>query len=242
MAGKRMAGTLQRILGLFFPVTCIACGKDLPGDDYYRICDGCTTKIRLVEGLFCRKCGRPLPDGGAHCFDCRKKGRSHYEYARSAGVYEGLLRELIHKFKYQNKDYLDRLLGKMLIDAAERHKIIPETDAIIAVPLHWTKRMRRGYNQAGLLALRVAGHFGKPLIKRAVVRKKMTKTQIGLTREKRFENMKDSFAVRDAEAVRNKRILLIDDVCTTTATIDHCARALKKAGAKSVFALTLARD
>lgn len=230
----------ERILQLFFPITCTSCGEDLPADDHYRLCGPCGAKITLNTGLVCQKCGVPLPSGGAHCYRCRKNTKTHYAAIRSAAAYDGVLRDLLHKFKYMNRDYLDEFFGAMLVDALTLWKELPPVDAVAAVPLHWTKRLMRGYNQAELLAEKVSLHTGKPLLRRVLSRRRRTKAQYRLSREERRENLRGTFAARGL--LKGTTILLIDDICTTGATIDACAAALKEAGARQVYGLTVARD
>jgi ComF family protein len=231
---------LRQLLQFFFPITCTACGVDLPADDIYRICDPCSEKIKFITGLYCQKCGVPLPFGGAHCYSCRKNGRLAYERIRSAAVYEGVLRDLVHKFKYMDRDYLDRLFGALLADTLTITPELGEVDAVVAVPAHWTRKLVRGYNQAELLAARVARSLEKPLAKGYLRRKKMTKAQYRLSRQERKDNLQGCF-ICDRE-LKGRTLLVVDDICTTGATIDACAAALRHAGAKKVYGLTLARD
>ena len=233
---------LHHFLHFFFPVTCAACGADLPADDYYRVCGNCVQRLPLIEGLFCQTCGVPLPDGGAHCYRCRKNPKRHYAIIRSAASYEDALKDLLHKFKYQNRDYLDRFFGKLLIDTTTLHPALLEADAIIPVPLHWTKKLRRGYNQSELLAVQLSRALGKPLLHTHLKKHRFTSSQASLTREKRLINLSSCFSCDNPQDLKGKTILLVDDVCTTGSTIDACAMALRQAGASAVHGLTVARD
>ncbi|MFC1501404.1 ComF family protein [Elusimicrobiota bacterium] len=239
---KKGVQLFKLILNFFFPITCVCCGKHLPFDDVYRICPKCFDEIELIKGLFCKKCGKVLPDGGEHCYFCRKKPQYNFEYIRSTGEYKGLLRKLIHLFKYKNSDYLDKLFARLMIYTVEKENEFSGVDLIVPVPIHWTKRIKRGFNQSELLAKRVAVYLERPLLKNILIRKKRTKSQYNLKREDRFMNLKDSFVTKNSDIVRNKKILLIDDISTTCATINECSRALRQAGSSGVFALTLARD
>jgi ComF family protein len=236
-----MARLGEHLLHFVFPITCSVCGRDLPADDYYRICMECMAGIKLINGTRCRTCGVPLPDGGAHCYDCRVRKKRMFALIRSAGVYEGPLRKVIHKFKYTDRDYLKRFLGALLVDAIRVNPELAAVDVVVPVPLHWTKRLRRGYNQAELLAKQVCEYLQKPL-GNVLVRSRSTRSQFLLGREDRARNIAGSFRCRDAGAVRRKTVLLVDDVCTTCATIDACARVLRDSGAKKVYGLTVARD
>jgi competence protein ComFC len=233
---------LNHVVIFFFPITCINCGTSLPDNDYLRICQKCFDKIELIKGKHCRKCGKFLPDGGEHCYSCRKKPFYHFEFIRSAGEFKGILRELIHKFKYQNKDYCDRIFGRLFENLLNKEKIMKEVDCVTAVPMHWIKKFLRGYNQSDLLAGKVSEFLGKPNLRNVLIRKKMTKPQFGLDKKQRIKNVENSIIISKPEFIKGKKLLLIDDVATTCATIEQCAFVLKKAGADKIYALTIARD
>ncbi|OGS17714.1 MAG: hypothetical protein A2219_05220 [Elusimicrobia bacterium RIFOXYA2_FULL_50_26] len=237
-----MATFFEHFLHFFFPITCEACGCGLPADDYYRVCAACREKIRAISGLYCRRCGIPLPDGGEHCYHCREKKSFHYERLRAAAVYDGIVPGLIYQFKYLHKEYLKRFLGKLLVEALGQYPELLHTDIVIPVPLHWTRKFQRGYNQSALLAAIVAGHINKPFNDSILLKSKFTSPQVGLNREKRLQNLANAFVVRNPAYIKGKTILLIDDVCTTTSTLEQCAATLRRAGSTHVSALVLARD
>lgn len=161
----------------------------------------------------------------------------NFDTAYSFGSYEGSLQKLIHLFKYGKVETLAAPLGRLLIRTLPREQ---RFDLVMAMPMHWRKRWERGFNQAELLARPVAKRYGLKLSTN-LRRKRYTQPQAGLTELERRENLKDSFRVRRAEQIVGKRILLIDDVLTTGATLRAGAAALKNAGAAHVSALTLAR-
>jgi len=165
---------------------------------------------------------------------CRRGARG-FDEAFCYGAYEGTLRELIHLFKYSGMRRLARPLGDLLSDALPRDR---QFDAVTPVPLHWRRWWQRGFNQSELLGKVIARRRGIPLI-RVLRRGFATRAQAGLTHAQRRENVAAAF--RSRRSVAGLRILLIDDVMTTGATAGACARALKKAGAKSVSLLALAR-
>lgn len=229
-------------MSLLFPITCAACGVPLPSDDEYGICLRCMAEIKFVhDGLFCRKCGRPLPSGGEHCWRCKKE-KFHFEYVRSAVLYCGVMRDLIHKFKYKKAEHLQKFFAKLVIDAAGRYKEILNCPVVIPVPLHWIKKFMRGYNQSEIIAAIYAEKLGKLLLRNVLVRKTYTRQQANLNRDERLRNIAGAFAVKRHQTIIGKEVLLIDDVVTTCATLEQCSRILKESGAKKVYCLTLAHD
>jgi ComF family protein len=197
--------------------------------------------LPIITGPVCASCGAPLPDGGEHCFACRQGKRYHFVFTRSAGEYAGLLRTLLREFKFRNKDYLERFLGRLLVYAAEKYAIAGTVECIVPVPMHPLKRFFRGYNQAELLARRLSENLKVPVIG-ALRRVRLTRQQYLLRKRERSENVKGAFAAHDGASVKGKTVLLVDDICTTCATIEECSRVLRGAGAAAVYALTVARD
>ena len=152
-------------------------------------------------------------------------------------MYEGPLRELIHLYKYSGMKPLGRRLAGYMERAIPQEELF---DAVVPVPLHWRKRLNRGFNQAELLARCLAKRRGLPVLN-ALRRSRATEVQAGLANASRRRNVAGAFAVRPRVNVSGAKILLIDDVMTTGATAAACAAALKRAGAKSVSLLTVAR-
>jgi ComF family protein len=165
----------------------------------------------------------------------------HFDRALSPTVYTGPIQELIQQFKYKGKDYLGELLSKLLLEfIRDYHLPLDDIDLIIPVPLHRTRLREREFNQALALGRPIARQFNKTITDAVLVRQKNTRTQTELAPALRLANVRGSFAVRDQALVTNKNILLVDDVLTTGATCSEAALALKNAGAKVVFVLTLA--
>lgn len=190
---------------------------------------------------FCIRCRtpflneKPLDEAGL-CRLC-SAGVTGFDAAYSYGAYDGRLRELIHLFKYDRIRTLAKPLGVWLSGAFPRDQ---RFDALVPAPLHWTRMMRRGFNQSGLLAKEVSRNTGVP-VERLLTRRKRTATQALLTNAQRRTNVAAAFRVTDPLKVDGKRLLVIDDVMTTGATSSACSAALKRAGAARVSVLTLAR-
>jgi ComF family protein len=190
---------------------------------------------------FCVQCKAPFLnafplDLEGRCAMCRAGARG-FDAAYCFGFYEGALRELIHLLKY---DGMKPLAGP-LAEYLSRSLPLDETfDAVVPMPLHWRRRFQRGFNQAEALAKDVARRRRIPLLN-AVRRIRATRTQTGLTNARRRENVSGAFRAGRGRPLEGLRLLLVDDVMTTGATGSACASALKRAGAKSVTLLTLAR-
>jgi ComF family protein len=204
------------------------------------VCDECLKEpAPLTAEFYCLNCRTPFSnsfplDSEGRCMLCRT-GRRGFDSAYCYGAYEGTLRKLIHLFKYQGMRSLAKPLSEFLAGALPRDQ---RFDVVVPVPLHWRKRWQRGFNQSELLGRLIARRRGIPL--RKVLRRGFaTRAQAGLSNAQRRENVAGAFRVR--RRVPGMRILLIDDVMTTGATAAACALALKRAGARSVCLLTLAR-
>lgn len=195
----------------------------------------------MAAEYFCVSCRTPFLnryplDAEGRCALCRI-GIRGFDSAYSFGAYEGTLRELIHLYKYGRIRTLAKPLGDHLAAAIPRDL---RFDAIVPVPLHWARRWRRGFNQSALLAREVARRCGIP-VRNAVRRTRATRSQAGLSNAKRRLNMAGAFRVRKRSSVEGLRLLLIDDVMTTGATASACAQVLRRAGARYVALLTVAR-
>jgi ComF family protein len=204
------------------------------------VCESCWANVKLLLAPFCRTCGDPLPSWRVisaaleQCPRCRRIP-SFVDLARSAGLYEGSLRKIIHAFKFEGRRGLAEPLAAMMRTAGA--PILVGADAVVPVPLHPWRRVRRGFNQSDDLARRL----GPPVV-RALWRVQATVPQTGLTSAARRRNLRHALMVSplSSRAVANRTFVVVDDVRTTGATLEACARVLKTAGAKEVRALTAA--
>ncbi len=230
------------IFSLFFPAECRICDTPLDGYTRVPVCRGCLEAPAPLEAeYFCAACNAPFQnrfplDAQGVCALCRS-GLRGFDRAASFGFYEGTLRSLIHLFKYSEMRPLAGTLSKLLRRALP---VDARYDAVVPVPMHWRRRWSRGFNQAELLARGVSKDRRIPLLN-ALRRTKATVNQAGLTSAARHRNIAGAFQPRAGVDLSGKRILLIDDVFTTGATASACAAALKRAGAKNVSLLTVAR-
>jgi len=229
------------IISIIFPRTCSSCGKTLPFSSGKNICDRCLKNIPKLEGLICNKCSLPLPDGGAICSDCKSNKDIYFEVLKSPYTYSTQMKKLIKKLKYSRRDFLSQDLAVELAKFIIKENIDKNIDAVVPVPMHWFKKWKRGYNQAELLAKGVAQIINKPMYN-ALIRTKYTKPQFNLKKQERQKNLERMFDLNKkyVDVIRNKRILLIDDIATTCSTTNQCAKVLKTLKIKTVV-VTLAR-
>jgi ComF family protein len=230
------------LLDLLFPDDCRVCGDRLHEVSRIPVCSRCLLKPELFHTEFyCVTCRTPFLnrsplDESGRCAFCRLD-LNGFDQVYTFGAYEGVLRKLIHLFKFEGVRTLQRPLGSLLAQALPRESTF---DAIVPMPLHWRRRWHRGFNQSDLLAREIARKWHVP-VRALVRRKKATAPQAGLTSAQRRKNVEGAFEVKNRTDVKGLRLLLIDDVLTTGATASACARALKRAGASQVTFLALAR-
>ncbi len=262
----RVIEALKRVV---FPPKCLCCGAffhppfekgheipAIPRGDFHAflspfLCATCLKEWIPVSSPICTVCGAVFTSregGDRPCGDCVKHPK-RFTAARAVGVYDQSLRIVIHRLKYQGKTQLAAPLGNVLLHALIRIWPPGDIDLIIPMPLHEKRLRHRGFNQAHLLvrgwrnaAERLGVHpesyrIGPDIL----IRTRMTKPQTGLGKKQRKANIRNAFHVKETKRVDGKRILLVDDVYTTGATVNECARVLRRAGAGRVFALTLAR-
>jgi competence protein ComFC len=230
------------LFNFVFPDDCRLCEKPLINVTRVPVCAACLALPQPLQAdFFCAVCRTPFADSypldeNGLCTVCRES-LANFDSAHAYGCYEGPLQKLIQLFKYGKVESLAGPLSRLLLQSLPFGE---NFDVILAMPMHWRKRWERGFNQAELLAEPVARRFGIKL-SHNLIRTRYTKAQAGLNEKERQENLKGSLSVRRAADIRGKRVLLIDDVFTTGASLRAAAAALKASGASRVTALTLAR-
>lgn len=230
----------RSVLDVLFPPTCIACRE--PVRDSGSLCANCWSNVAFLEGAMCECCGLPFeldPGPGTLCAACHARKPS-FDKARSVMRYDEGSKASILALKHADRLDLVPPLSRWL--ARTGRALLDEADLIVPVPLHAMRLWRRRYNQSAEIARRLGVMAGKPVDLEALYRKRATPSQGTMTSAKaRRRNMQGAFAVRPDAGLKGRKILLIDDVLTTGATVEACARALKRAGASHVLVLTLAR-
>jgi len=229
-------------LDLLFPRCCGGCGGAAEAEGGH-LCWDCRAELRPIGAPICSLCGNPVEGRIDHVYECFHcvENRPRFDRARSAVRFEGAITQLIRQFKYHHALWLQEELVDLLQATVVAHYDQVDWDAVCAVPLHHVRQRERGFNQAALLATSLARRLKLPVRGSGLVRGRATGTQTHLTARERLSNVKDAFEVRWAARWRGLRLLLVDDVMTTGATVSACAGVLKDAGAASVHVITLAR-
>lgn len=229
-------------LDVLFPPLCHICRAFIPDAGPLHVCPACRERMPTVTHPLCPVCGIPfLGVGDDHVCGACRLSKPDFAAARAALIYEGECRELVHAYKYRYKTHLRRPLA--LLTAAPLRDFVAACapELMVPVPLHLRRLRERGFNQAVLLGEILAREWGIPLARGAMRRIRWTEPQITLTAAQRRDNVKGAFDVRDAGAVKGRRVLLVDDVYTTGSTVRECAHVLKAAGAGEVAVVTVAR-
>jgi ComF family protein len=221
------------------PPRCLACGTVVDEPD--ALCGPCWAAMTFFAPPWCAVCGLPFPHpmgDDAICADCARD-RPSWDRARAVLRYDKHSRRLVLALKHADRTHLARALGGWMRRAGA--EVLDGADLVLPVPLHWTRLFARRYNQAGLLAHAIRAAGGPPVAPDWLVRRRRTPSQGRLGATARARNVRGAFALRPGRSIRGKRIVLIDDVLTTGATVEECARVLRRAGAEFVGVLTLAR-
>lgn len=221
----------QVLLDLLYPRCCVGCGR--PGTLY---CAPCMAAVPRISLSCCPLCGKPQASS-VLCSRCTEHPLA-IDGIRSAARFEGTLQDAIHCLKYKYMRGLAEQLGELMVEAWTRYSL--PADLLVPVPLHPRRIRERGYNQSELLALYLGQAIGLPVAYDVLCRSRYTRSQARLNAEERRGNVSGAF-ICPGKNLCGVRVVLIDDVCTTGATLQSCSMALRAAGAQSVWAFTLAR-
>jgi ComF family protein len=237
---RSLRGTLRLGLNVALPPLCPAC-RGLVNDS--GLCAECWSKLAFIAPPYCPRLGIPFVyDPGPGILSMQAiADPPAYSRARAAVRYDDVARKLVHAFKYGDRLDLAPTLGRWMARAG--HELLGEADALVPVPLHWRRLWTRRFNQSAALARTISGIGDVPVTHQVLKRVKATAQQVGLSRTERAANVQGAFRVPpDARGeVKGRRFILVDDVLTSGATLDACARALLRAGAAQVDALVFAR-
>lgn len=238
--------TIDALSSVLFPAPCRICGTILAEASRIPICGTCLEGFQRIGEPMCHCCGRPFVSPAAAeaaqplCRLCRN---SYYAFdrARSYAMYDDALSSAVVLLKYEGVKSLGDWFAARLAEAAFQEAMEWKPDLVVPVPLHADRLRERGYNQADLIAKPFARRLKLKFGRYLLFRTKPRPAQLVLSRAERWSSVRGAYATRAGARVDNLRILLVDDVLTTGATLDACSRALKKAGASAVFGVTVAR-
>jgi ComF family protein len=220
-------------LDVFFPQRCLGCGEE-----GQLLCHACWKSLSPILPPLCRRCGRPQ-SSDILCSSCIS-WKASIDGIRSPLRFEGIAREAVHQLKYNNLRSIAKPLATILRDYLLNNPL--PVEVLVPVPLHSKRLRERGYNQSNLLSKELGKLLNLPVVNSCLARLKFTQTQAqSKTAEERHHNVNQAFTCLDSQ-LKDKTVLLIDDVATSGATLDACAIAAKSAGAKTVWGLTLARE
>ena len=212
---------LDRALNFLFPSKCRICQRR----GKFEVCENCIRRIEKFEDI--------------HILNFKNQNLDTLIYFFR---YKGYIRRLILDYKFFNKYYLGKVFSKIMLKNEKICRNLKLYDIIIPVPMHKSKKKERGYNQTEILAQDLANNLSLNYYENVLIKTINNKRQSSLSEKERYENVKDVFKIEKSDTIRNKKIILIDDICTTSATLEECAKILKQAGASKVVALVIAKD
>jgi ComF family protein len=233
----------HNISDALFPPLCLSCSGVLQSELTKVFCPDCHCQITFLTGSCCPICGIVFPDSpaGHHLCGSCLENRPYFTYARAAVAYEGIILDAIHQFKYGRNTTTGDALACFLADFDFADMDWSHFDVIIPVPLHIKRLRGRGFNQSLILAYALGKKHGIDVDFSLLKRRKLTLTQTGLDKKEREKNISGAFIAGNPERIRGRNMILVDDVYTTGATINECAKTLVKAGVGQLAVLTLAR-
>ncbi len=233
---------LGPIINLLYPALCRACSKKIDRFDR-NICPDCVGRIKERLPPFCVKCGRHLiGDPGLidTCADCKNEA-PYFDRAWSAYYYDGILKDLIHDFKYKKITSLSTDFTALIVNFMKKYAVGKDCQMILSIPMHPDRLFKREINHSDVMARALGKTTGIPYSENTLIKTKDTSLQSKLKRNARIKNLHSSFSLKNAGIVRGKNILLVDDLFTTGSTVNECSRLLKSRGAGYIEVITLAR-
>lgn len=247
LTARRLERAVRRgfgaLLDWFYPRHCCHCEQPIEEPAANILCRACFGDLRAgrIEGDLCDRCGLPMTtERNTLCLDCRLEER-HFDLARAFFSYSGPAASVIKSYKFKNNFHLGSQFLRGILKSGWLPTDIQRPAGVVPVPLHPRRRRERGFDQALPLGRVLSKHYQCELVRRALVRERYTGQQARLPASRRWDNVRNAFAVTRPQRVEGLRLLLVDDVMTTGMTADQCAKELKAAGAERVEVLTLAR-
>ena len=227
---------VQTFLGLFFPRICLSCNERLSENEQF-ICSSCFNSLKFLEN-FCPICG--APKSTRKCHVCQTN-EFLFEKACSVFMFNKVVQNMIHEFKYNEITRIAKFMGALSQEYLERFKPFDHIDYIVPVPLHKVKKRSRGFNQAEYLTREISKKMNWKHLPKLIKRKRYTETQTKLNKDQRKKNVSFAFKINPKYEIKEKNILLVDDVFTTGATVNSISTILKEKHANKVFVFTIGR-
>jgi len=230
---------LDATLDLIYPrIYCVRCGKLLQKNAVHGLCNICCDSMPFIHAPKCSTCGKPLDNAEIlSCPDCIEY-KHHFDQGLSVFELNTSVQELIYRYKYYKEFSLNRTFAHFMVELL--YEANWHVDLIIPVPLHKNRLKSRGFNQSSLLGDYISQRYNIPCLDTILLRNVDTKTQTGFSRWERAKNLQNAFSVVQSEKIKDKNILLIDDIYTSGATADNSSSKLKESGANKVYILTVA--
>lgn len=243
---RMLKHAVEPVLSLVYPDRCQICAMAPASVEEGYVCAACWSRrgaIRFLRPPWCERCGLPFEGDITNAFVCAncQDLELHFDHARAAVAADGLVRDVIHRYKYERALWFEPFLADLLRRAAVDEIRGGRWDWIVPVPLHWLKEREREFNQADRLAGCLSRMTGVPVNNRCLRRVRPTQTQTELSRRERSENVHGAFAFAGKAGLAGASVILVDDVMTTGATTSACAAVLRKNGAEKVCVWTVAR-
>lgn len=213
--------------------SCIVCDEEIIGNNPYGLCDKCLNRLEFIGDKCCIRCGKPSDNEAKYCLLCQNETR-YFDMARSAVIYKGDIQRLILEYKFHNKRYLGKYLAKFIEYTVDRYDI--KYDIVVPISLSKPREKERKYNQVS----EMLRHTNLEPVIDALTKTKDNERQSLMAGRERRDNVRGVYEVTDKAAVKNKCVLLVDDIITTGATVNEASRVLMLAGAKSVIAISVA--
>lgn len=232
----------EQLINLLYPKFCFGCKKCILPEEKGYLCEECLNKINKIFPPFCLNCGKPIDSAIEidKCPDCIGY-KYYFKRGYTATLYDGLVKDCIHSFKYDSQTHLGETLAGLMSEFALKNIPIEKIDLITAVPLHWKRYRDRGFNQSVILGIFLSKKLGLKFIDNGILRVKAMPHQTGLHRKNRIYNVSGAFKIKRPKQFIKKNILLIDDVFTTGSTLNECSKELLNSGAEEVSVFSLAR-
>lgn len=228
------------IINLIYPRRCPVCDNVLSKQGIL-CCEECRGKLKYIHEPYCKKCGKPVEDDAIeYCFDCSKKEKAFIN-GRAVFLYDDNMRESIVRFKYKGKREYGNFYGQEIVNVLGKYIMDLKIDAIVPVPIHRERFNNRGYNQANVIAKYIGKELGIQVISDGLIRKINTVAQKELDNKERNKNLQNAFEINHNDKLwyNINKVLIVDDIYTTGATIDGCAKALLNYSKFDIYFVTL---